>query len=113
MGYTSETVETVLSVIDRGALMMMGARQLVGSETSLRWRMGGGIRDYEGRIVGMCMVEYVRAEDLFAVSTYSARGKEIARVEHVGIAELRATVARLTGCELSVPRVFHAVGGAR
>ena len=93
--------------IGNGAFRMMGAKNLVGGENYLTFKVGRGARNDYGAVTHVTVT--LTPKDLYEVKAVFARGAKVTdrgTVENVYVEELHAVIRNLTGMETRVP-VIH------
>ena len=97
---SSTVARTIASQIGNRAFVMMGAKDLVGSDDALQFRVG---RNPKG--VNKVIVRYVKYHDLYEVECYKVKKLDHARVSYVNYVpcdSLRAIIERDTGIYLNL-----------
>ncbi len=100
---------TLIAQLGNGSLFMVGAKQLVSDERSLRFRI---MRNAKG-------ITHVRielaADDTYTVELLTVRGAKVrsTTINTVYVDALHETLERETGLAWRMPRVYHAKTGAR
>jgi len=94
-----EVANTIRAQLGNGAFVMMGAKNLVGSENSLRWKVGRNAKR-----VSLVEVE-LAPDDTYTVRFYRVRGFDcnlLSEVEMVYADSLKRVIESNTGLYLSL-----------